>query len=171
MAKDDAIIATYTTHDQAEETIRELERSGFDMKKLSIVGKGYKLEEHPLGFYTTGDRMKTWGGLGALWGGMWGLLIGAGFFWIPGIGPLMVAGPLVHMLVGAAEGAVVVGGISALGGALASIGVPKNSVVKYEAALKADHFLVIAHGNADSIEQAREIMRRHDATGTESIAA
>ena len=87
------------------------------MKKLSIVGKDYHTEEHVVGYYTTGDRMMYWGKLGAFWGGFWGLLFGSAFFWVPGIGPLLVAGPLVMWIVGALEEAAVVGGLSALGAA------------------------------------------------------
>lgn len=171
MTRENAIIAIYETHNQAEDTIKELQRSGFDMHKLSILGKGYHSEEYPIGFYTTGDRMKTWGGVGAFWGGLWGLLFGAAFFWIPGIGPIAAAGPIVHLLAGALEGAALVGGLSALGAALASLGVPRKSVVKYETELKADKYLVIAHGNDKETERAREIMNRHQATGMEAVAA
>jgi hypothetical protein len=141
------------------------------MKKLSIIGKGYHSEEHPVGFYTTGDRIKSWGGFGALWGGLWGFLIGAAFFWIPGIGPIAAAGPIVHALVGTLEGAAIVGGLSAVGAALASLGVPKNSVVKYEQQLKADKYLVIAHGNADEVRQAHAILEQWNAVETEVLAA
>jgi len=65
------------------------------------------------------------------------MLFGSAFFFIPGIGPLLVAGPLVTWILGALEGAVVMGGISALGAALVSIGIPENSVLQYEAELKA----------------------------------
>jgi len=171
MAHENAVIAIYATHTQAEDTIKELERSGFDMKKLSIIGKGYRKEEHPVGFYTTGDRMKAWGGIGAFWGGLWALLFGAAFFWIPGIGPIAAAGPMVQLLAGAVEGAALVGGLSALGAALASLGVPRKSILKYESELKADKYLIIAHGSAKEIEQAREIMQRHEATDTEAVAA
>ncbi|MGA8792013.1 hypothetical protein [Candidatus Binatus sp.] len=51
-------------------------------------------DEHVVGYYTTGDRMKYWGKVGAAWGSFWGLLMGAGAFAIPGIGPVLVAGPL-----------------------------------------------------------------------------
>lgn len=171
MEKDNAIIAVFDTHVQAEQAIKELEKSGFDMKKLSIVGRGYHSEEQPVGFYTTGDRIKTWGGMGAFWGGLWGLLFGAAFFWVPGIGPIAVAGPFVSVLIGALEGAAVVGGLGALGAALASIGVSKEGVVKYERQLKADKYLVIAHGDAKEVEQARSIMERSKATETEAVAA
>jgi hypothetical protein len=104
--------------------------------------------------------MKYWGKLGAFWGGLWGLLYGAAFFAIPGIGAVLVAGPLVAWIVGALEGAVVMGGLSALGAGLFSIGIPKDSVVKYETALKADKFLVFAHGTTDEVSKARDVMQR-----------
>ena len=79
------------------------------------------------------------------------MLFGAAFFAIPGIGPVLVAGPLVAWIIGALEGAVVVGGLSALGAGLYSIGIPKDSVVKYEAALKSDKFILLAHGTAAEV--------------------
>ena len=60
-----------------------------------------------MGLYNTGDRMKHWGKLGAFWGGLWGMLFGAAFFVIPGLGPVLAAGPVVAWIVGALEGAVV----------------------------------------------------------------
>ncbi|MCT7377862.1 hypothetical protein [Chelativorans salis] len=170
-AKEDAIIAVFESHEKAEEIIKDLQRSGFDMKKLSIVGKGYHSEEQPVGFYTTGERVKFWGGTGLLWGGLWGMLVSAAFFWVPGIGPLAVGGPLVSILVGALEGAVVVGGFSAMGAALYSLGVSKESIIQYEMALKADKFLVIAHGDANEIERARSIMERLNATSAQVLKA
>jgi len=53
----------------------------------------------------------------------------------------------------------VVGGLSALGAGLYSIGIPKNSVVKYELALKSDKFLLLAHGTTDEVAKARDIMQ------------
>jgi len=123
-------VAIYNSHPEAEDGVKALQKSGFDMKKLSIVGKDYHTEEHVVGYYNAGDRMKYWGKMGAFWGGLWGLLLGAGFFAIPGIGPVVVAGPLVGGVVGALEGAAVVGGLSALGAGLVSIGIPKDSVLK-----------------------------------------
>ena len=67
-------------------------------------------------------------------------------FDIPGIGPILVAGPLVAWIIAGLEGAAVVGGVSAIGAGLASIGIPKDSVLKYEVALKTDKFLLVVHG-------------------------
>jgi hypothetical protein len=158
MAEKNTVVALYNTHTEAEAAVKELQQSGFDMKRLSIVGKDYHTEEHVVGYYNTGDRMRYWGKLGAFWGGLWGFLFGSAFFLIPGIGPVVVAGPLVSWIVGALEGAAITGGLSALGAALYGIGIPKNSILEYETALKSDKFLVIAHGTAADVTKAKDIL-------------
>jgi hypothetical protein len=158
MTRENSVVCIYNTHSDADAAVKTLQVSGFEMKQLSIVGKDYHTEEHVIGFYNAGDRMKYWGKLGAFWGGIWGFFVGAAFFWIPGIGPLVVAGPLVSWIVGALEGAVVVGGFSALGGALYSIGIPKDSIVRYETAIKSGKFLLLAHGTMAEVSRAREIL-------------
>jgi len=158
MSTNESVVALYHNHSQAEQAVKDLQQAGIDMKTLSIVAKEYHTDENVVGYYTTGDRMKRWGKTGAFWGGFWGLLFGSAFFAIPGLGPLLVAGPLVAWIVGALEGAVVVGGVSALGAGLFSIGVPKNSVLQYELAVKNDKFLLIVHGSASEVAKAREIL-------------
>lgn len=158
MDENNYIVATYPSHEDAELAVKELQQSGFDMKKLSIGGRDYHTEENVVGYYNAGDRMKAWGQTGAFWGGLWGLLFGSAFFLIPSIGPLLVAGPLVGWIVGALEGAVVVGGLSALGAGLYSLGIPNDSIVQYESALKIGKFLLIAHGSIDEINHAKEIL-------------
>src|ERR1700733_11398871 len=130
--KNNAVVAVYKSHVEAETAVKELQQAGLDMKKLSIVGRDYHTDEHVVGYYNAGERMKLWGRTGAFWGGVWGVLFGSAFFFIPGVGPLIMAGPLVGWLVGALEGAVVVGGLSAIGAALFSIGIPKDSILQYE---------------------------------------
>jgi len=76
---------------------------------------------------------------------------------------LVVAGPLVVWIVGALESTVVMGGLSAIGAGLFSLGIPKDSILKYETALKTDHFLVIAHGSAEEVARARDILSREAA--------
>ncbi len=160
MTKNNAVVAIYKSHAEAEAAVKELQHSGFDMKELSIVGRDYHTDEHVVGYYNAGDRMKYWGKQGAFWGGIWGLLFGSAFFLIPGIGPLLVAGPLVGWIVGALEGAVVVGGLSAIGAGLYSLGIPKDSILRYETALKTGKFVVIAHGSDAETVHAREIINR-----------
>jgi uncharacterized membrane protein len=163
MSEKNSVVAIYDSHTQAEDAVRELQKSGFDMKKLSIVGKDYHSDEHVVGYYNAGDRMMYWGKLGAFWGGPWGMLFGSAFFFVPGVGPLLVAGPLVTWIVGALEGAVMMGGISALGAALVSIGIPRNSVLQYEANVKAGKFLLILHATPEEVERAKDRLDRTQA--------
>ena len=158
MKHDQIMSALYDTHVQAEQAVEELQANGYDMKQLSIVGQEYHTEEKVVGYYNMGDRMLSWGGSGAFWGSIWSLLFGSAFFLVPGVGPLLIAGPFVATLVAALEGAVVVGSVGALAGALASIGIPENSVLEYETEIKAGKFLLIAHGTAAEVAQAREIL-------------
>lgn len=148
----------FNTHEEAENAIRLLGRAGYDVTKLSLVGKGYHSEEHPLGFYTSGDRIKAWGGTGAFWGGIWGLLMAPAVFLIPGLGLVAMAGPFVTALVGALEGAVVVGGASALVAALTKMGMPSPQAIKYETALKIDKYVLMIHGNAHEAEIAHTVL-------------
>lgn len=133
------------------------------MKKLSVVGKDYHTEENVIGYYNTGDRMATWGKFGLFWDWIWGLLFGSAFFFIPGIGPVMVGGPSVAWIIGALETAVVTGGLTALGGGLASIGIPNDNILKYETVLKSDKFVLIVHGTVPEVEKAKDILMRNQA--------
>jgi hypothetical protein len=161
-----SVVAVFPQHSGAEKAVKELKNGGFDVKKLSIIGSDYRSEENVIGFYNLGDRMMYWGKTGAFWGGLWGLLFGSAFFLIPGLGPIIAAGPVVTWIVAGLEGAAVVGGLSALGAGLFSLGIPKDSVLKYEASIKAGKFLLIAHGSADEVQHARNILQN---SGAEQI--
>jgi hypothetical protein len=147
-------VAVYQTHEQASSAIKALNEAGYNVRNLSIIGQNYETEEHAVGFINTGDRMWSWGKFGAFWGYVWGLLFGSAMIFVPGVGFLMFAG----WIVGALETAAVAGGFAALGGALASIGTPKDSIVKYESALKAGNFVVLAHGSESEVKRAKELL-------------
>ena len=166
MSEKNSVVAIFNIHTEAEAAVKELQKAGFDMKKLSIVGKDYHSEEHVVGYYNTGDRVEYWGKLGAFWGGLWGILFGSALFFIPGIGPIVVGGPLVAWIIGVLEGAVIVGGLSAVGAALYGMGIPKNSILKYETSLKSDKFLLVAHGTGEEVEKAKTVLETTSATET-----
>jgi hypothetical protein len=152
------VIAVFADHQGAEAAVKKLADAGIDMKHLSVVGKGFHTDEKVVGFYNTGDRIKFWGKRGAFWGGLWGWFFGGVFMVIPVLGHVIVLGYLATMVISAIEGAIVVGGLSALGAALYSTGIAKDSVVAYESAVKADEFLVMAHGSADEMGRAKAIL-------------
>ncbi len=164
-------VGVFTHHLDAESAVKELQRHGYDMKRLSVIAKDYHTEENVVGYYNTSDRMANWGKNGLFWGWIWGLLFGSAFFFIPGIGPIAVGGPLVSWLLGAFETALVVGGFSAIGAAFAGIGTPHDSVLCYETALKANKFLLIFHGTHDEAQKAKNILLQNNAELTDTHKA
>lgn len=158
-----AMVALFHTPSEAEAAVRGLERAGFEMTNLSIVGKEHHSDDHVVGAYFTDSRMKYWGTLGAFLGDLLSSLAGAAFFWAPGIGPLVVGGPLVHGIVSVLEGATDTGCLTILGAGLYSIGIPKDSVLQYETLLEAGKFMLILHGTKVETEQAHHILEQSKA--------
>ena len=154
----ETVVGVFPDHQSAETAVKRLADAGFQMKDLSLVGKGYHSDEKVVGFYNSGDRIKFWGSRGAFWGGFWGLFLGGMFLTIPVVGHVIVLGYLALAAVSAVEGAVVVGGLSALGAALYGIGIPKDSVIQYETDMAADRFLVMAHGTDEEVQRAKKIL-------------
>jgi hypothetical protein len=157
------VSAVYDSHDHAEDAVKKLTDANIPIKGISIIGRGFHTEEKAIGFYNMGDRMKIWGANGAFWGSMWGLLAGGLFMTVPIIGPVVIVGAFAAMVIGAVEGVVVVGGVSALAAALASIGIPKNTILQYEDVIKADGFVVLVQGTISDVERAREILQTSNA--------
>jgi hypothetical protein len=158
MSESGSAVAVYATHEEADASIKSLQKSGFDMKKLSIVGKDFHTEEHAVGYYNVGDRVKFWGKNGAFWGGLVGILFSSAFLVIPVVGHIIVLGPLVSSIVGGLEGAAVVGSTSALFAALTGLGIPKDSVIQYENDVKAGKFLVVAQGTPEEVARAKALL-------------
>lgn len=157
-----ATIGVFDTHEQAETAVRELLKGGFPKERISIVAKGLQKSEDVQGFVNTGDIAKGGAGIGAWTGGIFGLLIGTAFLWVPGFGPLIVAGPLTAALLGGVEGAAAGAAGGGILGALFSPLVTKKHVLKYQEHLNADHYLVVAHGAVADAEKAREILGQAD---------
>ena len=168
MDKTDIAVAVYDSHGQAEDAVHKLAKAGFEMKTISIIGKDYHTEQHVVGYFNTGDRVKYFGKLGAFWGGMAGILFGSALMFVPVVGHVVVLGPIAAAIAGGLQGAVLGGGASALFGALSTLGVPKDSVLRYETAIKADKFLVIVHGGGDDILRAHEVLV---AAGSDDVQA
>jgi hypothetical protein len=147
MSEENSVVAIYHTHAGAEEAVRQLQHSGVNMHKLSIIGKGYHADEQSVSYYNTGDRAKYWGKVGAYWGG---------------VGPILAGGPVVAWIVAALEGAADVGVLGALGAGLHSIGISKDSIVKYKTALESDQYLLIAHGTVAEVAKAKDIIGNTD---------
>jgi hypothetical protein len=155
----DSIVAVLNTPTEAQAIVKELQKAGFDMKRLSIIARDCHAEEHVVGYYNTSGKARYWGDLDTFWGGFWGLLAGSAFLLVPGLGPIVVVGPLVSWIVAALEGAAVWGGLSAVGAALYSLGIPRDRILLYESSLRANKFVVIAHGTTQEIDRMCGILQ------------
>jgi hypothetical protein len=159
MSDDDIVVAVYRDHASAEDAVKQLQKSGYDIRQLSIVVKDYRIEERVVGFYSTSDRVKHWGVCGVLWGGTLGLLFGVALIVFPDLGPGLIAEPLAVWIRGALGGAITIGGLCAGAAGINSVRLPKDSVLKFELAIeKDDEFLLVAHGTADEAAVARDIL-------------
>ncbi len=154
MSNKNNCIAIFNSHQEAEQAIMDLQHAGFDMKKLAIVSKNYQKEEQVLGYYNTLNRVKFWAKRGALWGGLWGVLFSPAFMCVP----VAAGGLLFSTVASGVSTAIFTGGLSALGASLYSIGIPKNSIIHYETAIKLDKFLLVVHGTRDEVERASGIL-------------
>ncbi|HJZ91235.1 MAG TPA: general stress protein [Gemmataceae bacterium] len=165
------VIAVYPDHASAEEAVRRLQKEGIPMQNLSIIGKDFQAVERPLGFVTTGTVAKDGAKVGAWTGGLFGLLIGAAFLILPGVGPVVIAGPLAAALLGGFEGALAGAAFGGLTGALVGLGVSKDKAIRYESQVKAGKFLVTLHGDGSEIERARFLFTGGKAEATEVVPA
>ena len=159
LSERNATVAVYGGYSAAEAAVRELQRSGFDLRKVSVAGRDTRTDYGAV-------RATGLSKLGAFWAGTWGMLSDWDFFAIADIGLVFVAGPLAQWVAAGLENAALFGGLSALGAGLYSIGIPKSSVLEYEAALKDHKYLVVAHGTADEVSHAREILQRAGGAGS-----
>jgi hypothetical protein len=158
MLKNESVTAVFGEHQEADAAVKKLTQAGIAIKHLSIVGKGYHSDEKFVGFYNVTNQMTFWGKRGALWGSLWALFVGGVFLTIPVVGSVMILGYLATIVISTVDGAVMAGGLSALGAAMHSVGIPRDSVVQYEQAVKADGFLVIVHGPVAELTRARTIL-------------
>lgn len=179
MAFTHTIVAHFPSHTEAETVVRELQQQGFDMQKLSIVGKDYQTNEQVRGFLSWQDTSKAGATGGAYWGtffgGLFGILVGAGVIFIPGMAPLVIAGPITGVLAGWLEGTIVGGAgaaaIGGLAGALGGLGIPKNEVLKYETKIQAGEFIILVTGTNEDVTQAKQMLDKISHGISMSVAA
>jgi hypothetical protein len=158
MGSTDVIIATFSEHQAADAAVKKLIAAGFIPRDLSVVGKADHPRDSATGISNLDDRVKIWGIRGAFWGGLWGLLFGGLILTLPISGNLIVLGILASTVVSVLEDATIVGGLSALCAALYSLGVPQGKIPQYESDLNAGNLLVMVHGSAEKVADARRIL-------------
>jgi hypothetical protein len=158
-------VAAFGKVADAEEAVRKLIDGGVSAEIISLVAKDMQCEKQVHGFVTSCDVAKKTATGSAWLGGLFGVLAGAAFVWVPGAGPLVVAGSLTSTLLGSVEGAV--GGAAAGGvlGWLGALGIGKKHIIKYEDHLKAGRYLLVVNGSVEDLETADSILTDIDNAG------
>jgi len=162
------VVGIYSNEARAQQLVEKLIREDYPMDQISLLSRAGGAGDDMLGvtYHDTGERMKVWGKHGAFWGAIWGLLAGAsGMFVLPGLGALLVAGPIVEVLGAAIAGAAVAGGtmagaaaVSHLASALHRMGIPEDELAQIEAAIQAGQYVVILHCTPEESEKHARTM-------------
>ncbi len=155
----ESLVGTYSTMGDAEAAVKLLSNGKFPIDHLSILTTNLDSEKDVIGFVTQGDMVKDEAKAGAWFGGLYGLLVGTAFIWVPDIGPLYVAGPLAATLISTLEGAVTGSTLASLLSGLANWSVDKQHISTYADELRAGKFLIIAHGSQQEIAKAEKMLK------------
>ncbi|MCW1925834.1 DUF3341 domain-containing protein [Luteolibacter arcticus] len=162
-----SVYAIATSHSQAEQIVDNLSAAGFSANDISVLfpDKGTTHEFSHEKNTKAPEGAVTGAATGGVLGGTLGLLAGIGALAIPGVGPLIAAGPLLAALSGAAAGATV-GGIA---GGLIGLGIPEIEAKRYENRVSEGNILVSVHAvDGDEVDRAKEILK---AAGAEDISS
>ena len=146
-------VAVFTTASEAETAVRTLLEAGFSKEQVSIISRHLEGDHRVHGY--SSDTATVAGGL---LGGVFGILLGSAFVWLPEFGPLIVVGSIAAEILGGFEGAVVGGAVAGAMGWLTNLSITEAKIGRYETLLKEGRFVVVAHGDADVVDRAAEVL-------------
>lgn len=164
--KNKSVFGIYKTRAEVEKGVDALKANGFLSTDISVLlpdQSGSQEFAHTKGTKSP-EGATTGAGTGVVVGGALGWLAGIGALAIPGVGPLIAAGPIVAAFAGAGLGSVI-GGVS---GALIGLGIPEYEAVRYEGQIKNGGMLLSVHSDTDELtKKAKHIL---ESTGAMDIA-
>ncbi|HEY5755301.1 MAG TPA: hypothetical protein VIU34_05730 [Steroidobacter sp.] len=164
-----AVYGIANTPEQAESIVTRLQSLGIQSSDVSVLfpdKAGTRDFAHEKN--TKAPEGATTGGLAGMGvGGALGLLAGIGALAIPGVGPLIAAGPIMAALSGAAVG----GATGGLIGALVGLGIPELEAKQYEGKVRAGNILISVHtANGDERARAKQALEESGATDVSSTS-
>jgi hypothetical protein len=167
MAKNTAVFGIYKTVAQAERAVGTLTSVGFSNNDISVLLTGAQ-STHDFAHEKktkAPEGSAAGAATGGVIGGTLGLLAGIGTLAIPGVGPLLAAGPIVAALAGVGAG----GAAGGIIGALVGMGIPEYEAKRYDGHVKGGGVLLSVHCvDSKHVDRAKELLRN---TGAEDIAA
>ncbi len=164
-ARPTGVYGTFEARDDVEKAVDKLRHEGFNSRDISVIfpdrdlNKEFAIEKNT----KAPEGALAGGGTGLVIGGALGWLVGIGTLAIPGVGPLLAAGPIVAALAGAGVGSAV-GGIA---GALIGLGVPELEAKRYEEEIKRGRILVSVH--CDSVGTAHTARNILESAGAKDV--
>jgi hypothetical protein len=165
--KNTAAFGIYPSRATAENAVDQLVSAGFSRADVSVLmadnqgAREFAAEKNT----KAPEAAATGAGVGGTVGGTLGLLAGIGALAIPGVGPLIAAGPIMGALAGLGVG----GAVGGLLGALVGMGIPEYEAKRYEGRVKEGGILLSVHcDSSEEISRAKEILKE---TGAEDIAS
>jgi cation transport regulator ChaB len=148
---------------QVDDAIRQLLVRGVPRDHISILGRNFQSETRIAGFITKRDVI--WGGLrtGAIFGSLFGSFLslptGVGVLFIPFVGPVVAAGPIGALLLGAASGAIAGGAGAGLVSFLTTLGMPDDQAAIYQTRLQAGEFFLMAEIPSDRADEIQQLLK------------
>ena len=149
-----SLVAVFQSHKEAEDSLKDLQKLGFDMKKLSVIGRDHYSKSGIAAHYVVNQKPKFFGSP------FWNYLpYDKGLFVVPGFGPFGVGGPLVAMIDDSLEkNEEEEEGFNIFNKALKGVGIPAEKIPEYQAYLGAEKYLLIVHGTPADIRDANIII-------------
>ncbi|MEH7416822.1 general stress protein [Neobacillus drentensis] len=161
------LVGVYDTEDEVIKAVEDLKRQGYASEDISVIGKNKDdvRDINDATGTTTEKSAMAGAATGGALGGVLGLLAGVGALAIPGIGPLVAAGPIAATLTGAAAGA----GVGGLAGVLIGLGIPEDEADRYEDLVKEGKFLVVVERRENRVGEGQTVdptVNQVDSSGT-----
>lgn len=158
MIKENAAVVICDSSAEVEKAIAELRDAGFDMRQISLAGRDNGFLDSWGSPHKSGRTLRHSTKSSTFWIRVQGLLGDEEFYDFPGMGRVVLAGPIADWVAVILDHVPMFGGMSALGAGLYSIGIAKEKVFEYESALKEGRYLLLIHGASAEVTWAQEIL-------------
>ena len=159
MIEENTTVSIYANPDQVQGVLAGLEKSGFDLERISVIAKAYMDRKELVAYYSQGDKLRCWGERSEFWNALCSMIQEWVLFSCPGTGSLLVIGPIAEWIVAVLNNSAIFVGMSALGATLYSMGLARDRVQDCEEALRNGSYLLIVHGPAQEVMKAKRIIK------------
>lgn len=160
--EENTTVTIYSNPDQVQSALVQLEKFGFDLNRISVIGKAYRDQKELAAYYEQDKKLKCWGERSEFWNRLSSVIRKWVLFSCPGTGSLLVVGPIAVWIVAVLNNSAIFVGLSALGATLYSMGLAKDRVQDCEESLRKGSYLLIVHGPAQEVTQAKKILQSAD---------